>query len=147
MLMEHMKEREKSLMIPPVLAATHLDRSTKCFWLKNSETQPKLSSKPSAYKRLPLLKHQEDSLCSREVPSSMLVAKTMNLHLCSWCLCPKERRGIWVSITSLINFFDLKNYTKVDCTFHYWAEQNSAMAPTQTLKIKRCINSIRQWRN
>jgi len=28
-------------------------------------------------------------------------------------------------ITSLINFFDLKNYTKVDCAFHYWAEQNS----------------------
>jgi len=29
--------------------------------------------------------------------------------------------------TSLINFFDLKNYTKVDCAFHYWAEQNSKM--------------------
>jgi len=28
-------------------------------------------------------------------------------------------------ITSLIHFFDLKNYTKVDCAFHYWAEQNS----------------------
>jgi len=28
-------------------------------------------------------------------------------------------------ITSLINFFDLKTYTKVDCAFHYWAEQNS----------------------
>jgi len=28
-------------------------------------------------------------------------------------------------ITSLINFFDLKNYTKVDCAFHYWAEQDS----------------------
>jgi len=28
-------------------------------------------------------------------------------------------------ITSLINFFDLKNYTKVDCALHYWAEQNS----------------------
>jgi len=30
-------------------------------------------------------------------------------------------------ITSLINFFDLKNYTKVDCAFHYRAEQNSKM--------------------
>jgi len=28
-------------------------------------------------------------------------------------------------IKSPINFFDLKNYTKVDCAFHYWAEQNS----------------------
>jgi len=28
-------------------------------------------------------------------------------------------------ITSLINIFDLKNYTKVDCAFHYWAEQDS----------------------
>jgi len=28
-------------------------------------------------------------------------------------------------ITSLINYFDLKNYTKVDCAFHYWVEQNS----------------------
>jgi len=27
-------------------------------------------------------------------------------------------------ITSLIHFFDLKNYTKVDCAFHYWAEQD-----------------------
>jgi len=27
--------------------------------------------------------------------------------------------------TSLIHFFDLKNYTKADCAFHYWAEQNS----------------------
>jgi len=26
-------------------------------------------------------------------------------------------------ITSLISFFDLKNYTKVDCAFHYWDEQ------------------------
>jgi len=28
-------------------------------------------------------------------------------------------------ITSLIIFFDLKTYTKVDCAFHFWAEQNS----------------------
>jgi len=28
-------------------------------------------------------------------------------------------------ITFPINFFDLKNYTKVDCAFPYWAEQNS----------------------
>jgi len=28
-------------------------------------------------------------------------------------------------ITSLLNFFDLMNYPKVDCAFHYWAEQNS----------------------
>jgi len=27
-------------------------------------------------------------------------------------------------ITSLIHFFDMKNYTNVDCAFHYWAEQN-----------------------
>jgi len=39
-------------------------------------------------------------------------------------------------ITSLINSFELTNYTKVDCAFHYWAEQNNAMAPIQTLKIK-----------
>jgi len=31
--------------------------------------------------RLLLLKHQEDSLCSGEVPSSILVAKTMDVHL------------------------------------------------------------------
>jgi len=58
-----------------------LIRSTKCFWLKNSETQPILSSKPSAYKRLLLLKHQEDSLCSRKAPSCLLVAKTMTLRV------------------------------------------------------------------
>ena len=101
----------------------------KCFWLKNSETQPNLSSKPSAFKRLLLLKHQEDSLCSREMLSSILVAKTMNLHLCSWCLCPKERRRMSQVacssfITYVINFVDLKSYTKVDCAFHYWAKQN-----------------------
>jgi len=28
-------------------------------------------------------------------------------------------------ITSLINFSDLNNHTKVDCAFHYWAEENS----------------------
>jgi len=33
-------------------------------------------------------------------------------------------------ITFLINFFVLKNYTKVDCAFHYWAEQNSKV-PSQ----------------
>jgi len=32
-------------------------------------------------------------------------------------------------ITSLINFVDLKNYTKVYCALHYWAEQNSTMPP------------------
>jgi len=30
-----------------------------------------------------------------------------------------------IFITSLIHFTDLKNYTKVNCAFHYWAEQNS----------------------
>jgi len=39
-------------------------------------------------------------------------------------------------ITSLINFFDLKNYTKVDCAFHYWAEPNSAMPPSDPKNIK-----------
>ena len=28
-------------------------------------------------------------------------------------------------ITSLIHFFDLKNYAKVDCVFHYWVEQTN----------------------
>jgi len=116
-------------MIPPVLAAT-LIRSTKCFWLKNSETQPKLSSKPSAYKRLLLLTHQEDSLCSREVPSSILVAKTMNLPMQLMLMSKGKEPNLSSAtcssfITSVINFSDLKNYTKVDCAFHYWAEQHS----------------------
>jgi len=53
----------------------------------------------------------------------------MNFYLCNWCLCPKERNWSQVSgtrlITSLITSFDLKNYTKVNCAFCYWAEQNS----------------------
>ena len=38
-------------------------------------------------------------------------------------------------ITSLINFFDLKNYTKVDRAFHYWAKQNSPPSDPKNKKM------------
>jgi len=72
-------------MIPPVGCNLPWSGVPSAFDWRTAKLKPKLSSKPSAYKRLLLLKHQEDSLCSREVPSSILVAKTTNLHLCSWC--------------------------------------------------------------
>ena len=93
---------------------------------------------------------QPCSLCSIKVPSSKdhkftpvqlmlrLISKGKETNL-SLIACSSF-------ITSLINFFDLKNYTKVDCAFHYWAEQNSAMAGSPSdSKNKKCINSIRQW--
>jgi len=42
MLMEGMKEREKSLMIPPVLAATYLDREYQVLLTKEQRKSAKI---------------------------------------------------------------------------------------------------------
>ena len=64
MLIERMKERKKSLMIPPVLAATYLDPEYQVLLTEEQRNSAKLSSKPSALK---------DLLKATETPRGQLV--------------------------------------------------------------------------
>jgi len=65
MLMERMKEREKSLMIPPVLVATYLDPEYQMLLTEEQRNSAKIELQ-ALYKKLLLLKHQEDSLCGKD---------------------------------------------------------------------------------
>jgi len=47
--MERMKEREKSLMIPPVLAATYLDQEYQVLLTKEQRNSAKIELQPFCF--------------------------------------------------------------------------------------------------
>lgn len=131
-LLRRMDIRGKSLITSPVLAAIYLDPKYQVLLSENQRNAAKAELK-FLYKRLLRLKHQQDN-SSSTVEDEASATSNSDLNQMSpmqLLLLSKEKERNFnqacasQQITSLINSFDLKNYTEVDCVFRYWAEHDS----------------------